>query len=382
MKKCLSLALVVLAMSSFTQAQYNGKYVTWSQGYLFNSKTFPPSAFKAFTELVNFQVTVSSNGSISLNSLSMSSTAFVDSCHVHGDLAEVCIGGAGQSNNFISACGSASTQATLVHNIVNLVRQYGYDGVDLDWEEAETGGFEGNPAQIAMFAAFHKQIRDSVNAMNPKPMFTAAISTSWYPNGTIAIAPYVDQLNNMSYYNNVSAMDGNFQPVVSKGIAKSKLSVGFGWDTDNEITDPNDILAKCRYAITNGYAGIMAWDIARAPTITTWILDSISRYVTHASTAMAEKILEGQCSSEPLFVWNSGAAQTGEIMYLISADAAGKSVDLSLYDMRGILVKTLVHAPANPGVFRVRFVQNTAGAYVVKLSSGSKVRAAKTMIIR
>jgi hypothetical protein len=374
MKKVFTIALLVLVMSSFTQAQYKGKYEGWSVGYVFQG-TANASCYKAFTHLMNFQVTVSGSGAINTGSLSGNSSTFVTNCHNNGDKAIVCIGGAGQSGNFSNACASASTQTTLVKNIINLVRSSGYDGVDLDWEEGETSGFDGNATKVAMFKSFHKEMRDTILA-HPPLLMTAAVATDWYPNGTAAIAPYVDQLNNMSYYNYVTDMNTLFAPVLAKGVAKSLQGVGFGWDTDNEITDPNDILAKCRYAIDNGYGGIMAWDITSAPT---WVLDSIARYVTHNPTSTVAPIRMHYGSSSFLFVKNNRFTGPEEISYTVSP-AGGSVVDLGMYDMKGALVKTLFHGQANAGTFSVP--RANSGEYVFKLSSGFGVVTAKAVIAR
>jgi hypothetical protein len=375
MNKFIVSVMVLFMASSFSLAQYKGKYVGWSAGYCFRSG---PSAahYKAFTHLMNFQCTVSGSGAVNTGSLAANSTTFVANCHTNGDKAIVCIGGAGQSANFSAACANASTQATLVHNIVNLVRTYGYDGVDLDWEEGEENGFDGNTAKVAMFKAFHKQIRDSVDKMTPKPMFTAAVATDWYTNGTVAIAPYVDQLNNMCYYNGVNDMNGIFQPVNSRGVAKTLQGVGFGWGTDNEITDPNDILAKCRYAIDNGYGGIMAWDIVRAQTVTSWILDSLARYVTHTPvTFVAQGPLQmRQDVGAGLFVSAKGASGIAGIRF---SAPRGEEVSLVMYDVKGALVKTLFTGTSGSDAMDLPLGAIGSGTYVFKLTSGGATRTAK-----
>jgi hypothetical protein len=275
MEKLLLAASLILATGTFTQAQYKGKYVEGSAGYIFRGNT-NQVAWKAFTHLLNFQATVSGNGSIDAGNLAVNSAAFVSACHQHGVKALVCIGGAGESPHFSAACGNAATQTTLVRNILNLLRSGGYDGVDMDWEAGEEND---NAAMVAKFKGLHKELRDSIDKISPRPMMTAAVATDWYPNCTASIAGYVDQLNNMSYYNRVADMDKLFKPVLDKGVAKSLQGVGFGFDTDNEITDVKDIAAKCRYAIDNGYGGIMVWDITHAPAST---MDTVARYVSLA----------------------------------------------------------------------------------------------------
>src|SRR5689334_17997416 len=101
MKKLfVSLLLILTAWPA--RSQVNGKYVRWSTGYIFTGN-FNAVAFKCFTHLANFQVTVKGTGDISTGSLAEPHASFVQTCHSKGIKAIVCIGGAGQSKNFSAA---------------------------------------------------------------------------------------------------------------------------------------------------------------------------------------------------------------------------------------------------------------------------------------
>jgi hypothetical protein len=345
MKKSLLTAVLIFSMTAIAQAQYKGKYVGWSAGYIFTGTT-SQVAWKSFTHLLNFQVTVSGNGGINPGSLAMNSQTFVSACHQHGVKALVCIGGAGESPHFSAATGSAVTQTLLVKNILNLVRTGGYDGVDMDWEAGEEND---NAGMVAKFKSLHKELRDSIDKMSPRPMMTAAVATDWYPNCTASIAPYLDQMNNMSYYNRVKDMDGLFKPVLDKGVAKSLQGVGFGFDTDNEITDVADIAAKCRYAIDNGYGGIMVWDVTHAPAAT---MDTVARYVSlaYANTTGISTIGNAKRDKSILSVRRNGLIGASEI---------------SWYDFRGARMGNSVQS----------------GAYVIRPSAGMNTAPARPLIL-
>ena len=81
-----------------------------------------------------------------------------------------------------------------------------------------------------------------------------------------------------------------------------------------------------------------------------------------------------------LFVNNEGVGTTRQIGYSLPSAANISMVDLVVYDIKGAVVKTLVHGPADHGVFNVPF--KTAGAYVVKLSADSRVQATKEVVVR
>ncbi|MDB5047382.1 MAG: chitinase [Fibrobacteres bacterium] len=356
MNKSLLTAALILTTGVMAQAQYKGKYVGWSAGYIFTGST-SQVAWKSFTHLLNFQVTVSGNGSINPGSLAMNSATFVSACHQHGVKALVCIGGAGESPHFSAATGSAATQTILVKNILNLVRSGGYDGVDMDWEAGEEND---NAAMVTRFKSLHKELRDSIDKMSPRPMMTAAVATDWYPNCTASIAPYLDQMNNMSYYNRVKDMDGLFKPVLDKGVPKGLQGVGFGFDTDNEITDVADIAAKCRYAIDNGYGGIMVWDITHAPAAT---MDTVARYVSLAYTTGISTIGNFKRDNASFSIKRNGLTGRNGISYAAIPGPDGALVP-GVYDFQGIRVR-------NPGA---------AGAYVIRLSAGTNADFSKAIL--
>ncbi len=200
MRKLLLVVSMLAAMSSFTQAQYKGKYVGWSTGYVYGGGTLNTKLFAAFTHLVNFHITVNTDGTLSAGDLPQSNQAsFVSVCHANNVKALLCIGGQGEHDHFKAACANATTQTTLVKNIIAMTRQYGYDGVDLDWECAEDNdGWDNVAANQAMFLAFHKQVHDSVKA-HPPLMITAAVTDDWYPHCSAEVCSMMDQANSMSY---------------------------------------------------------------------------------------------------------------------------------------------------------------------------------------
>jgi hypothetical protein len=375
MKKLLTLMLMVLVMSSFTQAQYKGKYVGWSTGYRFTG-TLTAAHYKAFTHIMDFGTGVSGSGTASGGS-----SSFVNGCHSNTCKALICIGGAGNSPAFTSACATQAGITKLVKSIMASVRASGYDGADMDWEEGEENGFEGNATKIAMFGAFHKEMAESLHAAGK--LSTAAVCFDWYPQGSQAAGQWQDQANSMTYYDPVTSMPNFVGPGQIGTVPKTKVGVGFGWGTDNEVTDPNDILAKTRWAIDNGYGGVMAWDICRAASVTSWILDSLARYVTHNPSSVQAPFQIRNAESANLFVRNNRMNGLNEIFYSVPLDANGALVDLAVYDMKGALVKTLVHGPrAAGGLFSVPMQTGCSGSFVVKFSAGSRVSATKAIITK
>lgn len=266
------LPLLIAALACAVHAQYKGKYVGWSTGYYYGG-TLSEGVFKAFTHLMNFHVTVSANGSLGTGDLRGSDqAAFVAACHAHGVKALLSIGGEGEHPGFAAACSNASTQTTLVKNILAMTLKYGYDGVDLDWEVAEDPNYDNSPANVARFLGFHKEVRDSVRT-HKGLLITAAITDDWYPNCSAAVCPIMDQANSMSY-DQTAASEWRDASIVFK-LGAPKANHGIGFDMSNLA----DNLAKCRLAIDSSFGGVMAWDVGKSSAMA---YDSIAHYVTHS----------------------------------------------------------------------------------------------------
>jgi hypothetical protein len=377
MKKFFSVFLMLLLMSSFTNAQYKGKYVGWSTGYVYGSGTLNAKLYKAFTHLVNFHVTVTTSGGLGTGDLRQSNQAnFVSVCHANNVKALLDIGGAGEHDHFKAACANASTQTTLVKNIINMALQYGYDGVDLDWEVAEDNdGWDNVAANQAMFLAFHKQVHDSVKA-HPPMMITAAVTDDWYPHCSAEVCSMMDQANAMSYDIKAANELNDANSVFSLGAPKSNHGIGFDMNSQGAA----DNLAKCRLAIDNSFGGVMAWSVTGFPND---FLDSLAHYVNpnRTTTALVSSQMHSANGAD-LCARNIRVAGLNEIIYTVPASVNGTSVELGMYDLRGALVKTIFHGTRNAGTFVVGMDKTSAGTYVFKLSENSSVTATKVFFIK
>jgi hypothetical protein len=383
MKKSLVMVAVLLSCSIVFGASCLG----WSTGYFAQYNGGNPSNiyWNAYTHICHFSLVPSSTGTLS-GITAAQAQALVTACHQNKKKALICIGGAGTSPQFSASCANAATQTTLVKNIISFMKTYGYDGVDMDWECGEESD---GTAMVAKFKALHKELRDSINKISPVPMMTAAVS-NWYPNSCAAITGYCDQMNGMSYYGLVNTMDSYFATLTSRGVPKAKLGIGFGYDSDNEVdlNNPGDIAAKCKYSITNGYGGVMVWLIQRACTACN---DTTANYICPSQTYAIYKPAM-QCKKDAsLFVQNTLATGRPQLRYTVyAAGSTGEvPVDLSLYDMSGTLIQTIVHGMSSIGTYVVPLKQNRkrgpsirSGTYLVRLSFGSgRTEAIRSLII-
>lgn len=101
--------------------------------YLLSSKTisdtlfFPPAlAFAVPTSDFNIQFTQDASASL-LNEL-------VTLAHASNTKVMLSVGGWSSSNYFSTAVSTYDNRVLFVNNIVNFAKQFGVDGVDIDWE--------------------------------------------------------------------------------------------------------------------------------------------------------------------------------------------------------------------------------------------------------
>jgi hypothetical protein len=357
------LMLISLSVLSFAQQKYLG----WSLGYYTtwdNSYTPATIPWDAFTHVAYFQVWPNNDGSLQLPNETVARNLITEG-HKRGKKVMFCVGGAGVGDAFKYACAN-STRGKFISNIVQYCKRLGYDGFDTDWEE----NFDNT-----LFVAWHKDLRDSINKITPVPIMTVA-AEDWF-NVTLTVSAYVDQVNDMNYSASANSYLNNIFPkFISAGVPKSKCGAGMGISMNNSVAMDTAI---CRMVIDNSFGGIIQWAITKnnngTPNMT-----AIAKYVNPAVTSVFARSQAQYDSPVSLFINNSGIPGMNQIRYMLPGDYSG--VDLTIYDLRGAVVKTLVHGPSSQGAYSVPFSRIGAGEYVVKLSTGSKVAAAKTFIVK
>ncbi len=258
--------IVLLLSSSIVSAEQTVGWVTayWA-GW---AKTSPKDvAWKSYTHLCIFSATPDARGGCKLGMGWNESRVKAAVAEGHRNSVKVllCVGGGGVGRNFARSTADAAVRATFIKNIIGLLKQYGFDGVDTDWEELQ--------GMNAQYVAFHKELRAELDKIAPRRLLTAAIANWMFNRTTAQIHPYMDQLNNMSYWTravkngaaDVTDIAQDMQGLVDKGVPKAKLGVGIGLDYEEhrpEVDcDPLACAAKCRFAIDKGYGGVMIWAI-------------------------------------------------------------------------------------------------------------------------
>ncbi len=163
--------------------------------YYRNVATMPDTKFK-MTNVVNYAFfTVNGSSGLTLNSAS-TFTAVVAKAKLNN--AKIFMSVNGAAADFKTSTATAAGRNTLIKTIMDNVRQYVLDGVDMDWEFPTTS--DGTNTQ---FTALMKELSDSLHT-NGKYYLTAAITPGKYAGGIRdgvenAVFNYVDWFNVMVY---------------------------------------------------------------------------------------------------------------------------------------------------------------------------------------
>jgi hypothetical protein len=385
MKKFVAIGL--MAALSVAGASAQKKQVGWSAGYLPNYANFPVSKinWKCYTHLFWFSINPDHSGVVG-GLDDNTAKNFTAACHKNNTKAIICIGGAGAANKFEKATANADTLNTFVNSAVSFMQRNGFDGIDVDWED------DGQGITASRYLALFKALNTALLKLSPKPLLTAAVA-DYYAAASAPVYPYCDMMNIMSYYDYASSCSQEIAPFTSRGVPKSKLGIGYGYDTDQEVDGPNecgngsdgnpsDINDKIMFSINNGCGGIMVWEIDRAPAK----CDSVTAfYVNKSATAIGCARAEvGPAAPSFVVKWEPGTV-AGEIAYVVPGPAAAEG-SLSLFDARGSLLATLTRGTMSPGTHRVSLRQTGirvgAGNYFFRLKTGTATVAAGVVVPR
>jgi len=246
----------------------------------------PQIDFTCATHWVFFTLGPTSSGSFDGTGSGIDTTRmrqFVTAAHGAGKKAIIGTGGWGSDYT-----GVVTNQSTSIGYLTNLMKTYGYDGVDIDWEPVAS-------AQYANFASWVKSLKAAMLAVNPQAVLTAA--AMGFDQALVNNQQYLDQINLMTYdmsgpwpgwvswHNSaiydggnrfpstnalMPSIDGSISSYLTAGVAAAKLGFGiefYGYIW-NGVTAPmqsgfGTVQNTVPYAqIMDTYAGYqLKWDV-------------------------------------------------------------------------------------------------------------------------
>lgn len=196
------LAVVLIGLS-----QAKAQTDHWLTGYYanYNEGVMSPSQvdYTKLTHIIYWPLIPNNDGTLNTSPFGApfpsDAIDLVTRAHQAGIKALVGVGGdqaSGASAGFTASTTPANL-STFVNNIVSLMQEYGFDGVDINWEAIGSGA--GDNSQ---FPAFIAALRNKLNTISPRPLLTMAPET--YTNGgrPDLIGPIYsdfDQLNIQTY---------------------------------------------------------------------------------------------------------------------------------------------------------------------------------------
>ena len=220
-------------------------YAAWMQDYMPASQV----DFTTLTHVIHFAVVPNVDGTLDSDYSTVTlanSTVVVGRAHATGTKALISVGGTETAGGFRGAT-SAPHLAAFITNIIAFATSRGYDGVDLDWEPLEA-------SDAASYSNLVHGLRTALNAINPRPLLTAATATE--PALFAALQAQFDQINLMTYdlsgpwpgwvtwfnapiYDGgyrfrstgelVPSTDGMVNDFIDQGVSASKLGIGIAF---------------------------------------------------------------------------------------------------------------------------------------------------------
>lgn len=185
-----------------------------------------------------------------------------DYAHQGGCKLLISVGGWTFSTNFPSIAASANLRATFAHDCNTMVKLYGLDGIDIDWEYPSTSLDKQN------YTLFLQQIRDSLDAIEPQVNHPLLLSIAAGASPTHIsnvewnnVKNILDIINLMSYdfygaWDNFTNHNAPLYPVASggqvgfscseavtnllaQGVPANKLTMGVAWYGRSQMTASN-----------------------------------------------------------------------------------------------------------------------------------------------
>ena len=245
------MALITLSFAKSGRAQtkpwVTAYYAGWSQGWS-NNGYLPTSKvdFTAMSVVAHMSLSLTAYGtldSVSNSITPINSSALISAAHAVGTKVIITIGGWATESRFLSSS-SPTYLNTFVTNIVNFVKQRGYDGVDIDWEPI-------TPADTTNYVTLIEALRSALPS--PRYLLTSTAGEG-EPYGVFAhVQGLLDQINIMTYdlswpspgcltwYNSalyqhgvtylsthgpVPACDNIVNKFLAAGVAPGKLGIG------------------------------------------------------------------------------------------------------------------------------------------------------------
>jgi chitinase len=224
-----------------------------------------PIPYNKLTHLNYAFLEANANGSLKTTGMNLPKMqTIISDAHKAGVKVLISVGGAANTDLSLAA---TNARATLITNIEAFANQYGFDGIDIDWE---------GPANLVEGKAYLELIKKLYADLHPAgKLVTTAVGTWFGQNIPNAAFASLDFVNIMAYdgdgidHSPYSLAQSDLKFWLGKGLPKSKAVIGvpfYGYDAVGRQsyteTQYKDIIAKDSSAANRdlsngvGYNGI------------------------------------------------------------------------------------------------------------------------------
>ena len=315
-----------------------------------------------------------SNGTLQATPNPSKLSSLVSLAHANNVRVSIAVGGwnNGNDSGFEALAANAGTRTTFVNSLVNLVNQYGLDGVDMDWEYPDPGTSGSN------FTLLMQELSNAMHSRG-KLLTAAVVSGGTTANGVqTAVFGMVDWLNIMAYDGGSPHANYDWAIAAANGwkarglpVSKTVLGVPFysrpGGIPYSQIVAMNannanvdcvtisgvqqcynglpTIRRKTQWAMANG-GGIMYWELSQDTTGSTSLVNAIFETVMGGSqppqpgrtgpvTGIAGKCVDvagaatANGTAVQLWTCNGTNAQRWTVASNGTLQALGKCMDIS-----------------------------------------------------
>jgi len=201
--------------------------------------------YDTFNIIFDFNIEPQSDGSVSGGLSSSQSLTNVNLAHSNNKLIMLVVGGWGYGPEFTGATNSAN-RAKFVQQLTDKVHTLGYDGLVFDWEE------DVNNANLVQTI---KDLRTSLNALNPKPLLMLDWCCDVTANSAKQVEPYVDSIDTMDYEGSVNSA---YNALINAGVPASKIINGLGFYA--YVNSASRTTSEVQFVLNNNMKGIEVWD--------------------------------------------------------------------------------------------------------------------------
>ena len=174
--------------------------------------------------------------------------------------------GGGASGGFSAAVKDDASRKKFVDSIMDVIKEYGFDGIDMDWEyPGWTGLADSTPYDVANFSLLLRDLRAAMDEYKSGLLLTAAVISSstdkfYQPK---ELNKYLDYVNIMTYdgdnsgiathhtkpYGSGYSARNAIEAWINAGVDAKKIVVGAAFygkisELTTPVTNPEDALGK------------------------------------------------------------------------------------------------------------------------------------------